>query len=218
MCILHRFGRCDLLRVESMARKAPPHPTARGLQGAAFLEKGGSLQAPSTLDVNKWALRRMERLVGRGRPVVPKARTLLEEIEDKLNDIVLLFDRHTPSIVRRRALRNWPCWPEYVEALYRGEHFKAKESGVKSPSEEAKRSVGRALGIVRGSCPQDLWRRPAQTRGPAQTNRTGQPSPWLSSRDGLRQMMAFSGIRRRRDIFCGSKYLIRLGDLLALNQ
>ena len=142
------------------ALKEWPEKRRRAQLLAAYRErhswKKGDLSRLRALDVNKWALRRMERLVGRGRPVVPKARTLLEEIEDKLNDIVLLFDRHTPSIGRRRALRNWPCWPEYVEALYRGEYFKAKESGVKSPSEEAERSVGRALGMseaaVRKTC------------------------------------------------------------------
>jgi hypothetical protein len=99
------------------------------------------------LGVNKSAQRRMVRLAGRSRPVVPKARSLIEEIEDKLKDIRLLIDPHAPSIRRRRALRNWPCWPQYVEALYRGEYAQIKKRGVKGPSEEAEPSVGSALGM-----------------------------------------------------------------------
>jgi hypothetical protein len=58
-----------------------------------------------------------------------------------------LFDSASTPNERRRALKHWPWWPHYVEALYRGEHELAKRKGVPGPSNEAKIMVGKALGI-----------------------------------------------------------------------
>lgn len=99
------------------------------------------------LGVNATARRRMEHLTGRGRPVVNELRPLDEEIIEKLKAVQLLTDPKASPALRRQAFKMWPWWPHYVEALYRGEHAKAKAECIKSPSEEAERSVGRTLGI-----------------------------------------------------------------------
>lgn len=108
-----------------------------------------------SLGVNPVAQRRMERVTGRGRPVV-NPRKLEEEIVEKLTAFQALTDPHATPAQRKKAIRQWPWWPHYVEALYRGEYALAKERKVKGASVEAEIEVGRALGIsaakVHGIC------------------------------------------------------------------
>jgi hypothetical protein len=100
-----------------------------------------------SLGANSTAQRRMERLVGRGRPVVKPHRPLDAEIVNKVEAFQVLVDPDASPDKRRRAFKQWPWWPHFVEALYRGEHALAKDQGTKGASTEAEIAVGRALGI-----------------------------------------------------------------------
>ena len=99
------------------------------------------------LGVNAVAEKRMEQLSGRGRPVVKPHRALHVEVLEKLSAVGTLVSSEALPQERRKALKQWPWWPHYVEALYRGEHALAKARGVKAASTEAEILVGRSLGI-----------------------------------------------------------------------
>jgi len=109
-----------------------------------------------SLRVNQAARNRMERLEGRGRPVVKPHRPLDDTIIGTLSALQSLFDTAASPSQRRQAVKLWPWWNHYVEALYRGEHELAKSRGLKSPSTEAELAVGTALGMspasVHGVC------------------------------------------------------------------
>jgi hypothetical protein len=100
-----------------------------------------------SLGVNQAAQSRMERLTGTGRPVTKRPQPLDQLVLEKFEALQLLFDPEATPTERRQALKFWPWWPHHVEALYRGEHARAKELGVRNPSIEAEILVGRALGI-----------------------------------------------------------------------
>jgi hypothetical protein len=100
-----------------------------------------------SLGVNNAALKRMDRLVGTGRPVVPPHRPFDEAVLTKISAFLTLFGDDGSADNRKQALRQWPWWPHYLEALYRGEHALAKEQGIPGPSDYAERLVGRELGI-----------------------------------------------------------------------
>jgi len=100
-----------------------------------------------SLGVNVAARRRMERLAGRGRPVVRPHQPLDVAIVTKLNAFRSLVDPEASPDERRQALRLWPWWPHYVEALYRGEYAIAKQRGTKGASVETELAVGKALAI-----------------------------------------------------------------------
>jgi hypothetical protein len=100
-----------------------------------------------SLGANGAAQRRMERLAGRGRPVVRPHQPLDVAIVMKLGAFQSLVDPDVSPDRRRQAVKEWPWWQHYVEALYRGEHALAKARGTKSASIEAEESVGSALGI-----------------------------------------------------------------------
>ena len=95
------------------------------------------------LGVNKTALRRMDSLVGTGRPVVPSYRPFA----DVAAAFITLFDEGSSPQLRRRAFKDGPWWEHFVEALYRGEHVLAKAQRIAGPSEHAERVVGTELGI-----------------------------------------------------------------------
>jgi hypothetical protein len=99
------------------------------------------------LGVNKSAKRRMKRLAGRGRPVVRPYLPLDQTLVTKFLALQALFDPATTPDRRKQALKVWPWWSHYVEALYRGEHALAKEQGVAGPSDHAEQLVGGALAI-----------------------------------------------------------------------
>lgn len=101
----------------------------------------------NSLHVNEAARRRMERLDGTGRPVVRAHQNLGSKTLENLRMLQPLVDRDSTPSARKRALKSWPWWPHYVEAIYRGEHALAKERGIPAPSDHAERLVGRALGI-----------------------------------------------------------------------
>jgi hypothetical protein len=100
-----------------------------------------------SLGVNEAAQRRMERLTGRGRPVVKPLQPLDIAIVEKVSSFQPLFDPEASPAKRRQAFKLWPWWRHHVEALYRGEHTRTKEQGIRSPSLEAEISIGRTLGI-----------------------------------------------------------------------
>ena len=100
-----------------------------------------------SLGVNAAARRRMERLAGRGRPVVRPHQPLDVAVVTKFNALRSLFDPEASPEERRQALKLWPWWPHYVEALYRGEYAIAKQRGAKGASVETELTVGKALGI-----------------------------------------------------------------------
>lgn len=145
-----------------------------------------------SLGVNRAAQHRMERLEGRGRPVVKPLQPLDVEIVDKLRAFQVLTDPYATPAERRKAFRHWPWWPHYVEALYRGEHGLAKRQGLKSPSIEAEINVGHALGIsaakVHSICG-DIRRLrkgdPEAANFPAFT--LDEYESWMASADGFAQ-------------------------------
>jgi hypothetical protein len=100
-----------------------------------------------SLGVNSTARSRMERLAGRGRPVVRPHQPLDVAIITKVSAFRSLVDPDASPDKRRRAFKLWPWWPHYVEAMYRAEHAIAKERGTRAASTEAEILVGRALGI-----------------------------------------------------------------------
>jgi hypothetical protein len=109
--------------------------------------KKSDIRHLKSLNVNRAAQSRMERLVGRGRPIVRPHQPLDAEILKKMSALQSLLDPDASPDKRRQAFKLWPWWPHYVEALYRGEHAIAKKRGTKGASTEAEISVGRALGI-----------------------------------------------------------------------
>jgi hypothetical protein len=100
-----------------------------------------------SLGVNAPALRRMERLTGKGRPVVNPHQDLAMQIADKFAALHALADPDASPDRRRRAFRRQPWWPHYVEAVYRAEYERAKTRGISDTSAETELLVGRALGI-----------------------------------------------------------------------
>lgn len=109
-----------------------------------------------SLGVTQAARNRMERVSGRGRPVVKPHRPLDSAILETIGTLQPLFDKAASPGQRRQAFKSWPWWDHYVEALYRGEYYLAKGRGLKSPSTEAEDAIGVALGIssasVHGIC------------------------------------------------------------------
>jgi hypothetical protein len=128
---------------------------SRGQLRAAYRKrhswKKSDLPRLKLLNVNGAARHRMERLTGRGRPVVRLPKPLDEAIVAKINALQALFDADTSTETRRRAFKECPWWHHFVEALYRGEHAIARERGHRGPSIEAETVVGRALGISSAS-------------------------------------------------------------------
>lgn len=100
-----------------------------------------------SLNVNAVARRRMERLAGRGRPVVKPHQPLEVLILEKVTAFTSLVTPEAASAQRRLAFKMWPWWRHHVEALYRGEHALAKEQCLRNPAQEAEIVVGKALGI-----------------------------------------------------------------------
>ncbi|MDI1345397.1 MAG: hypothetical protein PSV22_15035 [Pseudolabrys sp.] len=123
----------------------------RGLLLAAYRRrrdwKKSDVAHLQSLGVNKAARSRMARLVGRGRPVVRPHQRLDELIVSKFGAFAVVVDNSASSDDRRKAFKELPWWPHYVEALYRGEHEAAKARGLKGASSEAEIAVGNALGI-----------------------------------------------------------------------
>jgi hypothetical protein len=109
--------------------------------------KKSDVQNLNSLGVNKIALRRIEKLVGTGRPVVPPHQPFGDVAAKKLVAFLALCDERSSAEQRKQAFKQWPWWPHYVEALYRGEHALAKTRGIAGPSEHAERLVGSELGI-----------------------------------------------------------------------
>ena len=109
--------------------------------------KKGDIPRLQSLGVNGVAQKRMERLTGRGRPVVRLHQPLGSNLYQKIQAINALYDPTSPPNLRRKAFRSNPWWPHYVEALYRGEHVLAKQAGILGAAGHAEELVGRALGV-----------------------------------------------------------------------
>lgn len=100
-----------------------------------------------TLAVSEVALRRMERLEGRGRPVVSSHQPLGSAFLTKVRALQILSDPGSSPEKRRSAVKLSHWWPHYVEAMYRGEHSLAKTNRERESSGHAERLVGKELGI-----------------------------------------------------------------------
>jgi hypothetical protein len=55
---------------------------------------------------------------------------LAEVFVTKLCAFYMLFDTVGTPHSRKRALKHWPWWPPYIEALYRGKCALAREKGI----------------------------------------------------------------------------------------
>lgn len=97
------------------------------------------------------ARKRMERLTGKGRPVVTAYQSLAEVIVTKVRAFQILFDPASSPHSRKKAFRHWPWRDHYVEALYRGEYALARAQGAAGPSDHAERLIGSALGMSASS-------------------------------------------------------------------
>jgi hypothetical protein len=109
--------------------------------------KKADIHRLEALGVNRHARKRMQRLAGRGRPVVAAQRPLEEMLVERFNAFSLLAGPEGSPQERRRRFKDWPWWKHHVEAYYRGEHEIAKRQGMKSPAMEAELRVGEALGM-----------------------------------------------------------------------
>ena len=112
--------------------------------------KGGDAKRLRTIGLGKAGLRRLERMKlakPRGRPVVPAYVPLADRLAMLGRLSNRLFDPSTPPYLRRRALQTTPWCEYFVEAVYRGEYEVAKAAGVPSPSFQAERATGQAVGL-----------------------------------------------------------------------
>jgi hypothetical protein len=89
-----------------------------------------------------------QRKIGsRGRPVVQPHTPLCATIINRLSAVQPLFDPASSPHQRKRALKLWPWWPHFVDALYRGELDRAKARCVAHSSGYAEELVGAELNI-----------------------------------------------------------------------
>lgn len=100
-----------------------------------------------TLGVSPAALKRMDRLTGRGRPVVKAHQPLEVALLANLRTVQILFDPKCSPTERKRAFRAYPWRDHHIEALYRGERDLARARGIASPADYSETIVGDALGI-----------------------------------------------------------------------
>jgi hypothetical protein len=100
-----------------------------------------------TLNLSPAAHRRLERLAGKGRPVVEQHRELAEVMVEKLQPIAIMASKTASPNDRLRAMKALPWWPHFVESLYRGEHQLAKVRGDRSPAFAAECLVAHDLGV-----------------------------------------------------------------------
>jgi hypothetical protein len=100
-----------------------------------------------TLGLRAAALKRMQRLTGRGRPVVTPHRPLSVFLDDKLSFLGHLFGPNSTAVQRRQGLKHAPWFPHIVESLYRAEHEISRRQHIQQPSADAEMRVGRELGI-----------------------------------------------------------------------
>lgn len=104
-----------------------------------------------SLGANAIAQRRVSLLTGLGRPVVRPHQPLWSTLARRFTDLQPLCNPGASPQQRRRALRLWPWWRHYVEALYRGERARAKSRGIARPSMYAEETVGEAINISAAS-------------------------------------------------------------------
>lgn len=113
--------------------------------------KGSDIGPLNSLSPNASARKRMQRLRGKGRPVVTAHQPLAYVLVRKISAFQALVHPAASQLARRKAFRHWPWWRHHVEALYRGEHAFARDQGVAGPSDHAERLVGAALGMSAAS-------------------------------------------------------------------
>lgn len=109
--------------------------------------KASDIRPLNSLRPTASARKRMQRLRGKGRPVVVAHQPLAHFLATKISAFQALVHPAASPLVRRKAFRHWPWWRHHVEALYRGEHALAREQGVAGPSDHAERLIGAALGM-----------------------------------------------------------------------
>jgi hypothetical protein len=109
--------------------------------------KRSDLAPLRSLPLNAPARERTLGLRGTGRPVVRPHKPLAEVIRTKIESIRPLFDSSCHPSERVRAVKVWPWFNHYVEAMYRGEHRLAKQRQIAGPSSHAEWEVGKTLGL-----------------------------------------------------------------------
>lgn len=110
--------------------------------------KSGDKPKLQTLDLNDTAKRLIARLPpSKGRPVVQEHMPLADVIVATVTELNPLWKVESTPSERRQALKKWPRWAHFVEALYRGEHAIAKGERLPGASDHALRLVGAQLCI-----------------------------------------------------------------------
>jgi len=100
-----------------------------------------------TYQLSPVAERRIERLGGVGRPVVRAHIALAEMVLDRWRSFQGVVEPAVSPRDRLQALKHWPWWPHYVEALYRGEHLLARDAGVSGAAGYAEQRVADLFAI-----------------------------------------------------------------------
>lgn len=100
-----------------------------------------------SLEVTKAAQIKIARLSGKGRPVVRPHEPLADRVLRNIGVFAILFGGKALPDQRRRAFWQWPLHEIYVEALYRGEHLRAKHNGRRDAARAAEADVAEALGV-----------------------------------------------------------------------
>lgn len=98
---------------------------------------------PRVLDypVNDVMRRRAAEASRMGPPAVQPVKPFDAHCQEILQAVVIAFDPRLPVHARRRALKELPCFPQLILALYRGEQEHADALRLKSPHERAEERV-----------------------------------------------------------------------------
>ena len=99
---------------------------------------------------------KLTRARGVGRPCVRPYKPFEVLCEEAFGDFGVICDASQPPHLQQQAMKRLPCWPELLEALYRGEWAVARAAGRKSPHESAEFTLAAAFAIspalVRKTC------------------------------------------------------------------
>ncbi len=96
-----------------------------------------------SLNPGPHARKRIKGLKRTGRPIVRRYLSI-SEVFRILNRC---FDANSSPLEQEKAFKGTAWWPHYVEALYRGEHRKARNAQIRGPSDHAEHAVANALSL-----------------------------------------------------------------------
>lgn len=109
--------------------------------------KKSDIKSLASLNVNEAAKKRIARLSGTGRPVVKPHEQFWERLARNVIATRVLFSKSGTPQERRKAFWEWPWHEYYIEALYRGEHARAKAQKRRDAARFAEAEIADALGI-----------------------------------------------------------------------